>query len=72
MYKCRKTTRKFTRYKMNDGNNSWELKGMLTAEEETTFGIIGKLRKMQRVCKIGGEAMPTANVEVIKCAREED
>lgn len=53
-----------------DEGENWEFKGMVSVDEAAAAGARGKLRELQRICKNGGEAVPTTVVEVIELARD--
>lgn len=48
--------------------DSWDLDGMVTAEEAVTTGIRGRLRDVPSVCEEGGETGLTTIVDVIDLA----
>lgn len=51
---------------IDDTQDSWGFKGMVTSEEVVTPEIREKLRQVQYVCENGGQAVSTAVVDVVE------
>lgn len=55
---------------IDDEENNWGIKGMVSGKEVATTGISGKLPEVQCVCGECGEAVSTTNINVVELARE--
>lgn len=55
---------------INEAEDNWELKGVLTVEKVDMFYYHGKPWEVQRACKEGGEVKPTSFVKVFERAHD--
>lgn len=52
-------------YKIDNGNDNYDFKCMMTAGKVATSCIRGRLRDVQRVCGAGSKTLYTTIVEVV-------
>lgn len=55
---------------MHSDENKSDVEGIITGKETTSSIFGGKFRVVQRICQVGGDAVPTTVVEVVELARE--
>lgn len=55
---------------LDDDGNSWNFEGMVTNDDGAKTGICAKVREVQRLCKVGDEAVSTTIVDINELAHE--